>query len=136
MKKILLMLIMSVFVFAGCSSDEDEGCVKKSDVVGTWVTTETFLGDREWVDLDSESYFEDMKCYATFRDDKTYKGWGRMGNGSGTWELKDGVISTYVDGWLFLTYSDIVFNGNDRKYIEFKITDNKGKYMKFRAKKQ
>ena len=77
-----------------------------------------------------------MICYATFRDDKTYKGWGRMGNGSGTWELKDGVISTYVDGWLFLTYSDIVFNGNDRKHIEFKITDNKGTYIKFRAKKQ
>lgn len=134
MKKILLMLIMSVFVFAGCSSDEDEGCVKKSDVVGTWVTTEVFLGKR-WIDLNDKLY-EDMICYATFRDDKTYKGWGRMGNGSGTWELKDGVISTYVDGWLFLTYSDIVFNGNDRKHIEFKITDNKGTYIKFRAKKQ
>ena len=134
MKKILLMLIMSVFVFAGCSSDEDEGGVKKSDVVGTWVTTEVFLGKR-WIDLNDKLY-EDMICYATFRDDKTYKGWGRMGNGSGTWELKDGVISTYVDGWLFLTYSDIVFNGNDRKLIEFKITDSKGKYMKFRAKKQ
>ena len=134
MKKILLMLIMSVFVFAGCSSDDDEGGVKKSDVVGTWITTEVFLGKR-WIDLNDKLY-EDMICYATFRDDKTYKGWGRMGNGSGTWELKDGVISTYVDGWLFLTYSDIVFNGNDRKYIEFKITDNKGKYMKFRAKKQ
>lgn len=134
MKKILLMLIMSVFVFAGCSSDEDEGGVKKSDVVGTWVTTEVFLGKR-WIDLNDKLY-EDMKCYATFRDDKTYKGWGRMGNGSGTWELKDGVISTYVDGWLFLTYSDIVFNGNDRKHIEFKITDNKGTYIKFRAKKQ
>lgn len=134
MKKILLMLIMSVFVFAGCSSDEDEGCVRKSDVVGTWVTTEVFLGKR-WIDLNDKLY-EDMICYATFRDDKTYKGWGRMGNGSGTWELKDGVISTYVDGWLFLTYSDIVFNGNDRKHIEFKITDNKGTYIKFRAKKQ
>lgn len=134
MKKILLMLIMSVFVFAGCSSDEDEGGVKKSDVVGTWVTTEVFLGKR-WIDLNDKLY-EDMICYATFRDDKTYKGWGRMGNGSGTWELKDGVISTYVDGWLFLTYSDIVFNGNDRKHIEFKITDNKGTYIKFRAKKQ
>lgn len=134
MKKILLMLIMSVFVFAGCSSDEDEGGVKKSDVVGTWVTTEVFLGKR-WIDLNDKLY-EDMICYATFRDDKTYKGWGRMGNGSGTWELKDGIISTYVDGWLFLTYSDIVFNGNDRKHIEFKITDNKGTYIKFRAKKQ
>ena len=134
MKKILLMLIMSVFVFAGCSSDEDEGGVKKSDVVGTWATTEVFLGKR-WIDLNDKLY-EDMICYATFRDDKTYKGWGRMGNGSGTWELKDGVISTYVDGWLFLTYSDIVFNGNDRKHIEFKITDNKGTYIKFRAKKQ
>lgn len=134
MKKILLMLIMSVFVFAGCSSDDDEGGVKKSDVVGTWITTEVFLGKR-WIDLNDKLY-EDMICYATFRDDKTYKGWGRMGNGSGTWELKDGVISTYVDGWLFLTYSDIVFNGNDRKYIEFKITDNKGTYIKFRAKKQ
>ena len=134
MKKILLMLIMSVFVFAGCSSDEDEGGVKKSDVVGTWMTTEVFLGKR-WIDLNDKLY-EDMICYATFRDDKTYKGWGRMGNGSGTWELKDGVISTYVDGWLFLTYSDIVFNGNDRKHIEFKITDNKGTYIKFRAKKQ
>lgn len=134
MKKILLMLIMSVFVLAGCSSDEDEGGVKKSDVVGTWVTTEVFLGKR-WIDLNDKLY-EDMICYATFRDDKTYKGWGRMGNGSGTWELKDGVISTYVDGWLFLTYSDIVFNGNDRKHIEFKITDNKGTYIKFRAKKQ
>lgn len=134
MKKILLMLIMSVFVFAGCSSDDDEGGVKKSDVVGTWVTTEVFLGKR-WIDLNDKLY-EDMICYATFRDDKTYKGWGRMGNGSGTWELKDGVISTYVDGWLFLTYSDIVFNGNDRKHIEFKITDNKGTYIKFRAKKQ
>lgn len=134
MKKILLMLIMSVFVFAGCSSDEDEGGVRKSDVVGTWVTTEVFLGKR-WIDLNDKLY-EDMICYATFRDDKTYKGWGRMGNGSGTWELKDGVISTYVDGWLFLTYSDIVFNGNDRKHIEFKITDNKGTYIKFRAKKQ
>ena len=134
MKKILLMLIMSVFVFAGCSSDEDEGGVKKSDVVGTWVTTEVFLGKR-WIDLNDKLY-EDMICYATFTDDKTYKGWGRMGNGSGTWELKDGIISTYVDGWLFLTYSDIVFNGNDRKLIEFKITDSKGKYMKFRAKKQ
>lgn len=134
MKKILLMLIMSVFVFAGCSSDEDEGGVKKSDVVGTWVTTEVFLGKR-WIDLNDKLY-EDMICYATFRDDKTYKGWGRMGNGSGMWELKDGIISTYVDGWLFLTYSDIVFNGNDRKHIEFKITDNKGTYIKFRAKKQ
>ena len=134
MKKILLMLIMSVFVFAGCSSDDDEGGVKKSDVVGTWITTEVFLGKR-WIDLNDKLY-EDMICYATFRDDKTYKGWGRMGNGSGTWELKDGVISTYVDGWLFLTYSDIVFNGNDRKHIEFKITDNKGTYIKFRAKKQ
>lgn len=134
MKKILLMLIISVFVFAGCSSDEDEGGVKKSDVVGTWVTTEVFLGKR-WIDLNDKLY-EDMICYATFRDDKTYKGWGRMGNGSGTWELKDGIISTYVDGWLFLTYSDIVFNGNDRKHIEFKITDNKGTYIKFRAKKQ
>lgn len=134
MKKILLMLIMSVFVFAGCSSDEDEGGVKKSDVVGTWVTTEVFLGKR-WIDLNDKLY-EDMICYASFRDDKTYKGWGRMGNGSGTWELKDGIISTYVDGWLFLTYSDIVFNGNDRKHIEFKITDNKGTYIKFRAKKQ
>ena len=134
MKKILLMLIMSVFVFAGCSSDDDEGGVKKSDVVGTWITTEVFLGKR-WIDLNDKLY-EDMICYATFRDDKTYKGWGRMGNASGTWELKDGVISTYVDGWLFLTYSDIVFNGNDRKHIEFKITDNKGTYIKFRAKKQ
>ena len=134
MKKILLMLIMSVFVFAGCSSDDDEGGVKKSDVVGTWITTEVFIGKR-WIDLNDKLY-EDMICYATFRDDKTYKGWGRMGNGSGTWELKDGVISTYVDGWLFLTYSDIVFNGNDRKHIEYKITDNKGTYIKFRAKKQ
>ena len=44
-----MLAAFSLASLASCSSDDDEGGVKKSDVVGTWITTEVFLGKR-WID--------------------------------------------------------------------------------------
>ncbi len=134
MKNVLLatMIMLVGASFVSCSSDDDDDKYgfTKADVVGTWETTAVQLQGGTWIDLTSYLY-HDKRAYAKFNSDGTYRGWGSLGNGSGTWELKGNTLTTYVDGQIYITYTNIVLNGDE---MSGTMTD-KSASMNFKARK-
>lgn len=131
MKKLLSLLTLAFICICAlsltsCSDDDDD--IKTENVVGTWVTTAAQKSDGTWVDITLPS----LKAYASFKSDGTYRGWGSLGNGHGTWKLKGKTLTTYVDNEVYITYKDIVLNGDEMSGTMVQGTTS----MKFKAKKE
>lgn len=138
MKKILFFMAMIAVVFSSvafssCSSDDDgdKYGFTKDDVVGTWETTAMQTSGGTWIDLTSYLY-HDKRAYAKFNGDGTYRGWGALGNGTGTWELKGNTLTTYVDGQVYITYTNIVLNGDEM----IGTMSDKSSSINFKARRQ
>ena len=139
MKKVLMFMAIMIAVvfssvaFSSCSSDDDEDKYgfTKADVVGTWETTAIQTSDGYRVDLTSFLYY-DKRAYAKFNGDGTYRGWGALGNGTGTWVLKGNSLITYVNGKVYITYTNIVLNGDE---MSGTMSDNSTS-INFKAKRQ
>lgn len=137
MKKFLpfltvLLVAFFAFTLTSCGSDDDDNNspFATSDVVGTWVTTAYQAEDGTWIDLTS-SLYASVRAYAKFNSDGTYTGWGALGNGSGTWKLSGTTLTTYVDGTVYITYKNIVVNGNEMSGTMVQGNDS----ANFKAKK-
>ena len=135
MKKIysifaFVLLTTCIFSLTSCSSDDEDG-LSTSDVVGTWMTTSIESSDGKWVDLTNKLYAR-LRAYATFNSDGTYVGWGSLGNGTGTWKIKGNKVTTYVDGEVFIIYSDIVLEGD---VMSGKMSQGESS-LNFKAQKQ
>lgn len=103
-KKIIFFLLIFLSVTLGltsCSSDEPNGSITKSDVVGSWEAYEVKV-DGSWINI---SNYPSLAVSITFNSDGTYYGKGALGTGSGTWELSNNTIKTYVSGSLYITYN-------------------------------
>lgn len=127
MKKLLLFLLVLPFVFASCSSDDDEDDSIKELIVGTWKLTH----------LDSGSGYMEVpstmtQTYATFNKNGTYSGRGYFGNGTGTYNISGKIIKCYVEDELYLTYE--VLNVSST-IAELKMTDG-DTTVKIRCSKQ
>lgn len=135
MKKIfsilaIVVVTMCAFSFVSCSGDDDDK-LSTADVVGTWMTTSIQTSNGTWVDL-TNSLYASKRAYANFKSDGTYVGWGSLGNGTGTWKLDGRTLTTYVDGEVYIIYSNIVLNGT-----EMSGTMSQGSTsLNFKAKKQ
>lgn len=130
---IMIAIVFSSVAFSSCSSDDDgdKYGFTKADVVGTWETTAMQTSGGTWIDLTNYLYY-DMRAYAKFNSDGTYRGWGALGNGTGTWELKGNTLTTYVSGKVYITYTNIVLNGDE---MSGTMSDNSAS-INFKAKRQ
>lgn len=129
---IMIAVVFSSVAFSSCSSDDDDNYgFTKADVVGTWGTTAIQTSDGYWRDLTSFLYY-DQRAYAKFNSDGTYRGWGALGNGTGTWVLKGNSLITYVNGKVYITYTNIVLNGDE---MSGTMSDNSAS-INFKAKRQ
>lgn len=130
---IMIAIVFSSVAFSSCSSDNDgdKYGFTKADVVGTWETTAMQTSGGTWIDLTNYLYY-DMRAYAKFNSDGTYRGWGALGNGTGTWELKGNTLTTYVSGKVYITYTNIVLNGDE---MSGTMSDNSAS-INFKAKRQ
>lgn len=129
---IMFAVVISTAVFSSCSDDDDDKQgITKEDVVGTWMTTAIQTSGGTWVDL-TNYVFYDKRAYAKFNSDGTYRGWGALGNGTGTWKLKGNTLTTYVDGEVYITYTNIVLNGDE---MSGTMSDNSAS-INFKARRQ
>lgn len=129
----IVMVALCAITFTSCSDDDDnKSGISTSDVVGTWVTTSFQADNGTWVDLSNPLYSK-LKAYASFNSDGTYKGWGSLGTGTGTWKLKGNTLTTYVEGEVYITYKNIVLDGNK---MSGTMVDDEGESRAFKAEKQ
>lgn len=128
-----ILAIATITMFTSCSSDDDgdKYGFTKNDVVGTWETTAIQTSGGTWIDLTSYLYY-DKRAYAKFNNDGTYRGWGALGNGTGTWKLEGNTLTTYVSGKVYITYTNIVLNGDEMSGT----MSDKSSSINFKAKRQ
>lgn len=99
-----ILAIATITMFTSCSSDDDDG-IKESDVYGTWVTIAVQTKSGNWTDL-TDSRYENLRAYAQFFSNGKYKGWGALGNGSGTWKMSGKTVITYLStGDEYISYN-------------------------------
>ncbi|SBV91684.1 hypothetical protein [uncultured Dysgonomonas sp.] len=95
MKKLLLLFLMLPFVFASCSSDneEEKGNLSrlKEKIVGTWIVTHYDHRDYGWTSIYNSSY------YFTFNSDNTYSSNYNMPE-AGSYEFVDAYGGFKLDG--------------------------------------
>mgnify|MGYP001442252546 FL=1 len=103
------------FIFASCSSDEDEDNPIKDQIIGTWKMTHLDSGSG-YIEVPSSM----TQTYATFNQDGTYSGRGYFGNGTGTYSVSGKTIKCYVEGELYLTYTVINVTSSN---AELKMSD-------------
>lgn len=111
MKRIVFSLLaLTALVFVGCENDgggksskfEDEWAFVADQIIGTWATTQGFVGG-EWLDIPSDS---DMYATMTFYENGDYYGDSELfGSGMGTYTLSGNILKTYFNGKLFYVYT-------------------------------
>ena len=104
--------MLAVFTITSCSSDDDDKPTT-NDVYGTWVTVSVLSKDgKEWIDL-TDSRYSSLRAYAQFFSNGRYKGWGALGNGSGTWKLAGKNLITYLNtGEEYIRYNVASLSGD------------------------
>lgn len=120
MKKYLFLLVSLVMCLGiiSCGDDDDDTGASPfknfnysyTQVVGTWkIQTYSNTVDGFYV------LWSDGNTGAVFNANGTYRGFGSLGNGEGTFTASGNVIQTYVNGEPYLKYEIIELTGNTAK---------------------
>lgn len=102
MKKVLGLLLLCVISIGFMSCEKEEDSFSVSQIIGTWETTQGYVGG-EWIDIPS---YSDMYVTMTFYEDGRYYGDSELfGSGWGTYTLNGNTLNTYFNGELLYTYT-------------------------------
>ena len=108
MKKIfgLLLLCVATLGFVSCekgaNGENGENDFSAEWIVGTWETTQAYVGG-QWLNI---PYDTDMYATMTFYEDGRYYGDSELfGSGWGSYELNSRTLNTYYNDKLFYTYT-------------------------------
>lgn len=136
MKKILSILILiSSFLFSGCSDDDNKFDYDINLLIGKWRVTHVEQKNGSYLDVTTtiaESVFD--ATYATFYSDGTYSGTGEFGDGFGTYEAEGKTIITYVQNEEYLRYD--ILNLNETECELRMYEDGYDVSIKIKCKKQ
>lgn len=115
MKKLLFSLVLIVtatMCLSSCSeSDEEIFGLSPEVIYGHWVATDVLV-DGKWVDITNPIY-KSLGVSITFNKDKTFRGDGYFGTGSGTYEFTGKkTITTYLNKEVYAVYTIKSINGN------------------------
>lgn len=128
MKKELFVFCLALFALAGCSKDEENDPQNRfeTEIVGTWELT-------HFDDAEVSEYPEMFpeRTTISFAKDGKYSGKEKFGNGEGTYEIDDSVVSTYINGYKYYTY-EILSLEND--IVEANMTE-RSTTVKIKAKR-
>jgi hypothetical protein len=102
MKKFFYLMLLCVVTIGLVSCEKDDEVFSENQIVGTWATTQGFVGG-EWLDIPTNS---DMYATMTFYEDGDYYGDSELfGSGWGTYTLSGKTLKTYLNGELFYVYT-------------------------------
>ena len=102
MKKCFNLMLLCAMVIGFVSCENDDEAFPRGQIVGTWATTQGYVGDG-WVDIPP---YSDMYATMTFYEDGRYYGDNELfGSGWGTYTLSGRTLKTYFEGKLFYTYT-------------------------------
>lgn len=102
MKKCFNLMLLCAMVIGFVSCENDDEVFSRGQIVGTWATTQGYVGDG-WVDIPP---YSDMYATMTFYEDGDYYGDSELfGSGWGVYTLSGKTLKTYIDGELFYVYT-------------------------------
>ncbi len=117
MKKILLLFV-AIATMSACSKDEETTPKNENLIIGSWELTHfNDMAIKDFPDIFDET------TIITFKKGGAYEGKGAFGNGSGTYEIKGDVVTTYIEGEKFHTFEIVTI---DNQNVEAKMTDSSG----------
>lgn len=95
-------MLLCVVTIGLVSCEKDDEVFSENQIVGTWATTQGFVGG-EWLDIPT---YSDMYATMTFYEDGDYYGDSELfGSGWGTYTLSGKTLKTYLNGELFYVYT-------------------------------
>jgi hypothetical protein len=106
MKKLLVIILVSTFIFLSCDNDDMEEETGPFSLIGTWEASGEFV-----VNGDQRTY----KSTLIFLNETDYKQETEYKSKNGTWNLTSKNDGTYVYNDNTITYTDTYYYANGSK---------------------